>query len=593
MEKKENTSKSDKSTKKPVKSTKGKGKSAGKGKKTDKVIIAYANELNDFPLPKSSIKQYDLLWVIIGKVRNQGTNEVVLSGKELRKLVNFKGTKAKFNELIIRLTTSLQATLLRKDTADKFHQVVLFPEAIYDKRSEQLTLKTSPDSAKFFNNLSGSFTMWYQQTLLDLDTVYAKTLFRKLSQWSNTGRYMAKFEDFRYVMGIPKTYRNKELRAKIIQPSLIRLMPFFKNLRYEITKTGDNHAFANIVFNFDKFESKDALDKGPDKEQCISNIRLNPYFTDEEKWEAEDIFLGSKKGTAEKAAKAREAAGLGPLDDVIEPEDRKEAGKKVEAEVADTEKASTTEEAPESTNQGNATSLDIKSFKINTGKKSTSSASQEVSSGISSEILKHIDKYLKPTIPQTISIFTGNIKGIESDPYVRVWLEKNFEKPSLRYSSLEKKMETLNALALPESKKQIVAVDLVLGPDWKKAEENTIPFDPVLRDIWGDLNSRDALLLADVYKNLQNKLGYRLNAQQTRDEALLRGLAAALTEDREYMHQKYDDSTLDVLAALRGWDQLREWSPALGASQNMIVMTLNGMGISVQDWLDGKPNLDF
>ena len=92
---------------------------------------------------------------------------------------------------------------------------------------------------------------------------------------------------------------------------------------------------------------------------------------------------------------------------------------------------------------------------------------------------------------------------------------------------------------------------------------------------------------------MQNKLGYRLNVQQTRDEALLRGLAAALTEDREYMHQKYDDSTLDVLAALRGWDQLREWSPALGASQNMIVMTLNGLGIRVQDWLDGKPNLDF
>lgn len=556
-------------------------KKSKKSKKSNpgEIVIAYSNELNDFPLSKYSVKQYDLFWAIVGKMRDQGTNTVVIPVFELKRMIGFQNSNERFNTLVGKLTKALLQTILRKDKENGSGWVMrtLFDKAEFDTNKGTLTLVVKDESAKFFNNLTGNFTMWYQRTLFDLDTVYAKSVFRKLSQFSKTGRYIAKIDDFRFVIGVPKSYPNREVKRMVIQPSLLRLAPYFRNLNCTY-KTGKYNRLEAVEFTFDKFDSLDALEKDFDKFQCLSNIRLNPYMTDDEKCDAEDIFLKQKRGTAKDAMQARENAGLGPLDDIVDPADRDGTGKKVEEE-----------KASEASTSDSGTSLDIKSTKTSSG-----GSARKMTDEINKALLKNVVDYESNTLPQDITI-NGNVKSSVSmgDPYVRDWLVDNFEIDLS--NDLETRINALDMLRLSKDKKQTILCDLVFGDDWKHANEKIVPYDPILREIWGDLNARDAILLADVYKKWQFT-GPRLSYEQKQDESLLRGLAIALSESTEILRKQYDANMLDALAQIKSWDKLRGWNQNYLLSEmplNFATLTLNSLGIKPADWLEGKPNLEF
>lgn len=551
-------------------------------------VVAYSNELNDFPLERSSTKQYDLFWVIIGRMRNQGTNTLVLSGKDLRKIINFKGPKKRFNTMVEKLTHRLMGTTVRQDrNNNEWLMRPLFAFAKYNLETEDLTLSVSEESAKYFNNLTSNFTMWYQKTLLDLDTVYSKTLFRKLSQFANTGKYMAKFEDFLRFMSVPPSYKPMDVKPKIIQPSLLRLMPYFKNLNCTYKKAGKSHKLVGVTFTFDKFESSQALDKGIDKSQCLANIRTNPNFTDEEKWQAEDIFLQQKSGTAKTNYEQRKKSGLGLLDDIIDPSERNGVGKEI-GEGAIKESESSYDTSPAS----NLTSLDITSEKIASVKsKEPVKATHEPK--INSSLLKVEKNCEKQTLPLSISILDGYTLSVPGDPLVEEWISENFFiKVKIVYESVPNRANMLKMLNLPENKKSQLVLESVLSKDWWDTEEDHIPYDPVLRLIWGKLSSRDASLLADVYKHWQNN-GHRLTMPQKHDEQVLRTLSQKLDMVVSSVRSSYPTADKLMMAVvLNNWDQLRGWDIDVDDNRNLVNLTLESTGISAGKWPYEEPKLE-
>lgn len=554
-------------------------------KKRENIVIAYSNELNDFPLSKYSIKQYDLFWTIVGKIRDKGTSTVTISAAELKNIIGYKGPKKRFNAVLDGLTTNLMNTIYRKDKGNGgFIKRVLFEEAKYDAKAETLTLIVNGESLKFFNNLTGNFTLWYQRTLLDLNTVYSKNLFRKLSQFSKTGKYVAKFDDFRYVIDAPinrindkgeETYTNGMVKYRIIKPSILRLTPYFKNLKCTYFKSGEEHRLESIEFTFDKFSSKDALDKEYDASECISNIRLNPNLTDDEKCEAEDIFLRQKKGTAKKAMQARKKAGLGPLDDIIDPADAKKAeGRKP---VQATEAAVPAEEEHEAISKKSKRS-------------SKTSSGEEIKAKDSLAFLK---KCSEPTLPQHITVLDGQRIETNWDYFVDHWVAKNFEEAAKDYEMVNLKVKIVEAKPFSKEKKQEFLATYLLGSEWKDQVVAYTPYDPVLRHIWGKLTKADASLLADVYKKWQNTgldgIHEHLTAAQQHDESLLRSLTTRLSalSDRFY---DMDDETLVQLAILMNCEAKRGWNPANDLKNNMSrILTLEMLSIPNDQWQTAEP----
>lgn len=541
----------------------------GKIEKGKGIVISYSNELNNFPLPREYTKsQYDLFWIIIGKIKDQGTNEVTVTTDELKAYIGYKGAKKRFNATIDGLMTNLMSTILSKETQNgETIKRTLFDVAKYDPKAETLTIAVKKESLDFFNNLTGNFTSWYQTSLLDLDTIYAKNLFRSLSQFANTGNYIKRFRDFRTLMGIPKSYENKEVRKRVVQPSVLRLAPYFKNLSYEIVYNRNNE-YDKIEFHFEKFNLNSAVTKDKDEQQGIANIRLNSFLTDKEKWDAEDIFLHEKKGSAKEKAMLREQNGLGALDDLIlNP---------TNLSVEDNKKTPVQEsEVPRS--QAPVMPEELEAVKL------------EMPKGDKKALRELLQECMYATLPDPVTIYTGNLVDSEGDPFVLNWIGTKFGKAAISsYEEVARKSDIINMMNATDEGKLRLTKDLLLGNEWGEANPVYIPRDPVLRKIWGDLTISDASLLAESYKNWQNN-GARLSKIQQHDEALLKALVSKIADFRNYF-LNLEEVDLRDIADLNDWARSENWNFQYDFNVNVQnVLCLNLVKIPLNYWEKMKP----
>lgn len=184
----------------------------------------------------------DLFMAICSKMKAHGEEIITLDTNELKQIIHFeRGGNRDFFEELHMMVAKLQ--LINGSIVDrtqkgkrKFISFNLFPLFAYDEESRLLEVQVNSTFSWLLNEFE-SYTVFEINEFLELNSKYAKSLYRMLKQWRTQGQYtFYDLEEFRGVLDVPKSYSNKLLINRCVNTAVAEISKLdrsFKNFTCE------------------------------------------------------------------------------------------------------------------------------------------------------------------------------------------------------------------------------------------------------------------------------------------------------------------------------------------------------------------------
>lgn len=227
-------------------------------------IIKYHNDMNKVSFAGFKEKELDLFFSICQKMKEKGTNEVIFSFTELRKISQYS------NRSVERLYSDLDKVYkkmlelnLKYENDKEIRRFVLFNKYIIRKEEKIILIKSSEDFEYVLNNLIGNFTKFDLIEFISLKSIYSKNMFKLLKQWESKKERDFEIEEFRNLLTIPEKYRMSIIDLKVLKPILVELPKYFPNLKLEKIKTGKK--ITNLKFTWESKKEIVETKKAPEK----------------------------------------------------------------------------------------------------------------------------------------------------------------------------------------------------------------------------------------------------------------------------------------------------------------------------------------
>lgn len=195
-----------------------------------KEIVKYSNELNKVNFSSLKETQLNVLFTILAKIRHENTKDgITIPTKELFELADINnggGYRANLlSSLGVLQDFKIKYTYERNSDKNATAQEVIFPRLqIYDdKNGEVLNVKVSEAFRERYLKAMPQFTRFELEEFVNLSGTYAKTIYRFLKQYRQTGVWRVKYKDFIELLGIPESYRATNIDQQILKPVIKQL----------------------------------------------------------------------------------------------------------------------------------------------------------------------------------------------------------------------------------------------------------------------------------------------------------------------------------------------------------------------------------
>lgn len=219
-------------------------------------VVKYENSLNDVSFRKFNPNELDLFFSICSKLKDKYTEEIEFTFEQLKDLSNYSPTSVKrfMNDLDKTYTKMLSLTYGER-TERRIKRFVLFTK--FDINADTQTVRISINKEfEFLLNDFEVFTKFELREFTEINSSYAKAIYRKLKQFKSTGYYTVSIEEFKRLLDIPESYRMYDIDRRILDKSMKELKPLFKSLRYKKEKAKKGNKIARISFMFEEKTSK-------------------------------------------------------------------------------------------------------------------------------------------------------------------------------------------------------------------------------------------------------------------------------------------------------------------------------------------------
>lgn len=195
-------------------------------------LVVYKNELNTIPLRNFNSKEMDLFFTICSKMRNEGINTIVFDFENLKELSDYRYTA---NDRFVKDIENVYDKLLKLDIKIgnnlEFTKFVLFTKYSVSTRNETVEIKVNEEFKDILNNILGGFTKFELREFTQLNSSYAKTTYRLLKQFRQTGYFIIKIDEFKRILDIPKSYKMSDIDKRVLHPIKNELPLYFKDLK--------------------------------------------------------------------------------------------------------------------------------------------------------------------------------------------------------------------------------------------------------------------------------------------------------------------------------------------------------------------------
>ncbi|MGM0285791.1 MULTISPECIES: replication initiation protein [unclassified Enterococcus] len=244
-------------------------------------IVKYHHELNTIPLRKFTPVEMNLFFSIVSRMREKGDKTVRFTFDQLKDLSNYKATAN------VRFVEDLKATYekilslrfgRRSESGLSYDMFVMFTEFKIngDVENPYVDIRIYEKALPLLNNLD-EWVRYSLQQFNELQSSYAKTMFRLLKQYRTKGFAYFSKEDFHELLDIPKSYRESNIDQYVIKPIRQELTAIFKGLTIK-KKYGKGRGKPVIGYQFTfKPEIKKADDfykHAPTKEEQAKALAL-------------------------------------------------------------------------------------------------------------------------------------------------------------------------------------------------------------------------------------------------------------------------------------------------------------------------------
>lgn len=199
-------------------------------------IVKYHSELNTIPLRKFTPVEMNLFFSIVSRMRDKGDTTVRFTFDQLKDLSNYKATAN--NRFIDDLQDTYEKILAlrfgsRSESGLNRSMFVMFTEfeIVGEADKPYVDIRIYEKALPLLNNLD-SWTRYSLQQFNELQSSYAKTMFRLLKQFRTKGYVYFSKEDFFELLDIPESYKkgNGMLDKRVLQPIQQELTAIFKGL---------------------------------------------------------------------------------------------------------------------------------------------------------------------------------------------------------------------------------------------------------------------------------------------------------------------------------------------------------------------------
>ncbi|EMF0060611.1 RepB family plasmid replication initiator protein [Enterococcus hirae] len=199
-------------------------------------IVKYHSELNTIPLRKFTPVEMNLFFSIVSRMRDKGDKTVRFTFDQLKDLSNYKATAN--NRFIDDLQDTYEKILAlrfgsRSESGLNRSMFVMFTEfeIVGEADKPYVDIRIYEKALPLLNNLD-SWTRYSLQQFNELQSSYAKTMFRLLKQFRTKGYVYFSKEDFFELLDIPESYKkgNGMLDKRVLQPIQQELTAIFKGL---------------------------------------------------------------------------------------------------------------------------------------------------------------------------------------------------------------------------------------------------------------------------------------------------------------------------------------------------------------------------
>lgn len=217
------------------------------------IKVRYKNELNLVPMRNFDSVEMNLFFSICAKMKDKGLSKVRFSFEDLRELSAYKPTSIKrFADDLEAVYSKMLQLTYRTDEAGIREKFVLFTGYRIDENNQTVDISVNPELDYIINELSTEFTKFELQEFTGIRSSYAKTMYRLLKQYRNTGFYKVKIEDFREILAIPDSYQMSDIDKQVLKPIKNELSAYFDNIKIIKHKARKGNKIASIEFRYEE-----------------------------------------------------------------------------------------------------------------------------------------------------------------------------------------------------------------------------------------------------------------------------------------------------------------------------------------------------
>ena len=263
-------------------------------------IIKHDTELNTIPLRKFTPTEMNLFFSIVSRMRDKGSSIVKFSFDQLKDLSNYKATaNNRFIDDIQKTYEKLMQLHFGRRSANGLNRefFVMFTrfKIVGDSANPYVEVQVHDMAIPLLNNLD-SWVRYSLTEFRDLNSTYAKTMFRLLKQFRTIGKAQFSKADLNELLDVPKSYQQSDINKRVLKPIKEELSPLFSGLTIRKRRgSGRGNPVVGYVFTW-KQETKDKDDFSQghwaDRAKKLQNIKHNGSMNLEEKQAATKRVLG-------------------------------------------------------------------------------------------------------------------------------------------------------------------------------------------------------------------------------------------------------------------------------------------------------------
>lgn len=200
-------------------------------------ITIYHNDLNRVVLRRWKSEEKNIFMALVTKLRNQGTNRVILEANEIKDLINFgsENSSRYYSLLEDTIGKILQISYIER-SEKRIRAMNLFSFLEIDLEDQTIEAEVSSQYSYILNKLNAEFTTLELSQFINLKSTYSKTMYQLLRERKSLGVREFSVDEFRLILDIPKSYNIGMINRQIVNTVIQELTPLFDSLKVKTIK---------------------------------------------------------------------------------------------------------------------------------------------------------------------------------------------------------------------------------------------------------------------------------------------------------------------------------------------------------------------